>query len=271
MLGGRLRLDGGAMFGVVPRPLWSRACDADERNRIANACRCLLVRTDEHTVLVETGCGERFDAKARDIYDIDAGATLAASLAAAGVTASDITHVVLTHLHFDHAGGAILERQGATVPAFPDAIHVVQRGEWDDARAGVSIMRASYVADDLDALADTVTWEFTEGDGDVLPGVAVQVTGGHTRCHQSVWIHGARGTVVYPGDILPTRNHLRPYWIMAYDMHPYDTLTQKQALMRRICDDDCILAWDHDPDLTFSRLTADDRGGYRAVPLESAS
>jgi glyoxylase-like metal-dependent hydrolase (beta-lactamase superfamily II) len=268
LLAGHMRLDGGAMFGVVPKPLWQRVCPPDERNRIANACRALLVRASEATVLIETGCGDRFDDRTRDIFAVDATATLPAALAAIGVSADEVTHVVLTHLHFDHAAGALAERGGQLEPAFPEATHIVQRGEWEDAIAGRSIMRSSYLPADLAALEDA-HWEFTEGDGPVLPSLSVQVTGGHTRHHQAVWLHGDDDALLFPGDVLPSRYHLNPYWIMAYDMFPHDTFTAKQTLMKSVHEEDAILAWDHDPDGPFSRLTVDERGAFVVIPLEA--
>ena len=267
ILGGRLRLDGGAMFGVVPRPLWERYNRPDDRNRIANACRCLLVQSTDTTVLIDTGCGDRFDAKGRDIFAVDTDVSLLASLEETGVDPADITHVVLTHLHFDHSAGALQAGAGGLVPTFPNATHIVQRGEFEDAQAGRSIMRSSYLPEDLDALKNSVDWLWTEGDGDVLPHVSVEVTGGHTRHHQSVLINGPIETLLFPGDVLPTRAHLRPYWVMAYDMIPYDTLTKKQELARRACEGRWIIAWDHDPDDPFSRLIKDE-AGFHAVAVD---
>lgn len=271
ILGGHMRLDGGAMFGVVPRVLWEPACAPDARNRVASACRCLLIQTPDAVVLVDTGCGDRFDAKGRDIFAVDPAVTLAGSLAAAGVHPADITHVLFTHLHFDHSAGALWESEGDLFPAFPDAVHIVQRGEFDDARAGRSIMRSSYLSADLDALARHVDWEWRTGDGEVLPGVRVQVTGGHTGHHQSIVVSGATDTLLFPGDLIPTRAHLRPYWIMAYDMFPYDTFVRKQELARRACDNRWIVAWDHDPGAPWSRLVEDDRAGIGAVDVESGA
>lgn len=267
LLAGRMRLDGGAMFGVVPRPLWQRACPPDDRNRIDNACRGLLVRTRDGLALVDTGCGDRFDERSREIFAVDPEVTLLAALHEAGVAAAEITHVVLTHLHFDHAAGAVIQRDGGLHPLFPGAVHVVQRGEWEDARKGISIMRSSYAPADLEALG-AVRWELAEGDGPVLPQLSVQVTGGHTRHHQAVWVHGGRRRLLFPGDILPSRHHLSPYWIMAYDMFPHQTLRVKGALVRRVHEEGCVLAWDHDPEGPFSRLVRGERGGYRAVALE---
>ncbi len=267
LLAGRMRLDGGAMFGVVPRPLWQRACPPDDRNRIDNACRGLLVRTRDGLALVDTGCGDRFDERSREIFAVDPEVTLLAALHEAGVAPAEITHVVLTHLHFDHAAGAVIQRDGGLHALFPGAVHVVQRGEWEDARKGVSIMRSSYAPADLEALGG-VRWELAEGDGPVLPQLSVQVTGGHTRHHQAVWVHGGHRRLLFPGDVLPSRHHLSPYWIMAYDMFPHQTLRVKEALARQVHEEGGVIAWDHDPEGPFSRLVRGERGGYRATGLE---
>lgn len=264
LLAGRMRLDGGAMFGVVPRPLWQRACPPDDRNRIDNACRCLLVRCPDGLALIDTGCGDRFDDRSREIFAVDPEVTLPRALARAGAAPGDITHVVLTHLHFDHAAGALVRRGGRLQPLFPGAVHVVQRGEWEDAVEGVSIMRSSYAPEDLEALRG-VRWELAEGDGPVLPQISVQVTGGHTRHHQAIRVRGDRRSLLFPGDILPSRHHLSPYWIMAYDMFPHRTLRVKQALARQAHEEGWVIAWDHDPLGPFSRLERDERRGYRAV------
>ncbi len=268
ILGGSMRLDGGAMFGVVPRPLWERCSRPDTRNRVANACRCLLIRTGDALVLVDTGCGDRFDERSRDIFAVDADVRLQASLAAAGVATTDITHVLFTHLHFDHSAGALRQQGDELVPVFPDAIHIVHRGEFDDARAGRSIMRSSYLATDLECLASHVRWHWSEGDEQIVPDIRVEVTGGHTTHHQSVFVEGRNQTMLFAGDVLPTRPHLRPYWIMSYDMHPYDTFHIKQQLAQRACDGDWLIAWDHDPHVAWSRLGSDARHGFVAMDPE---
>ncbi|MDA0336856.1 MAG: MBL fold metallo-hydrolase [bacterium] len=270
ILGGHMRLDGGAMFGVVPKPLWTRVSPPDGRNRIASACRCLLIRTAQATVLVDTGCGDRFDARNRDIFAVDAAVSLEASLAVAGVSLTDITHVLFTHLHFDHSAGALRDVAGELVPTFPDAVHIVQQGEVEDALAGRSIMRSSYVAKDLDILAGAVRWAWTDGDGPILPGIRVQRTKGHTEHHQSIFVEGERQTLVFPGDLTPTRAHLRPYWIMAYDMFPYDTFLRKQELAQQACECGWIVAWDHDPGVPWSRLAAAERTGFVAIDIDAA-
>ena len=265
--GGTFRLDGGTMFGVVPKALWQRACPPDEHNRIRLACNCLLINTASERILLDTGFGTRHSARERAIYGLglDSDATLPRSLAAAGVQPTDITLVALTHLHFDHFSGCLIEQDGAWAPLFPNAVHAVQRGEWDDALAGRSTMRSSYRPEDLHALARQVELRFLSGDGELAPGLAAFVTGGHTRAHQGFRFAAGGHTLVYPGELIPTRLHLRPYWNMAYDVFPYQTLTRKQHFVAEAAAQGWIVAWDHDPDAPWSRIA---QAGEHFVAVE---
>ncbi len=251
---GDFRLDGGAMFGVVPRALWSRVCPPDELNRIGLACNCIILRRPDALVLVETGCGDRFTEKERHIFAIG-GSSLSSALHQLGLEPESITHVVLTHLHFDHAAGALEMKGEDLIPVCPNATHFVQRGEWDDALAGKSVMKSSYIVEDLEALSRSGRVEYLHGDADILPGLSVQVTGGHTPHHQAVVARDGGQTLVYAGDLIPTRAHLSPYWIMAYDMNPYETLLKKRELVERASSEGWIIAWDHDAEMAFSTLT----------------
>ena len=262
---GDFRLDGGAMFGVVPKALWARVCPPDELNRIPLACNCLLVRLADSLILIETGCGDRFTPKEREIFAVGKS-NLTASLQEAGVRPDEITHVILTHLHFDHAAGALTEKDGELVPSCENALHITQKGEWDDALAGRSVMKSSYVSRDLQALRGA-RWQLLEGDAEILPGLSVRITGGHTPHHQAIFIRDGGKTLAYPGDLIPTRAHLSPYWIMAYDMEPFRTYTEKDTFVRQACAESWIVAWDHDADSSFSTLQPGDRGA-EAVEYE---
>ena len=242
------------MFGVVPRALWSRSCPPDELNRIGLACNCMILKRPDALVLVETGCGDRFTEKERQIFAIG-GSSLSSSLHQLGLEPESITHVVLTHLHFDHVAGALVKRGNDLIPVCPNATHLVQRGEWDDALAGRSVMKSSYIPEDLQALSQSGHVEYLHGDAEILPGLSVQVTGGHTPHHQAVVARDGGQTLVYPGDLIPTRAHLSPYWIMAYDMNPHETLLEKQTLVEQASSEGWIIAWDHDPEVAFSTLT----------------
>ena len=255
--GGDFRLDGGAMFGLVPKVLWQRVATADEHNRILLSCNCLLLKTGRDLVLLDTGFGERFSPRERTMYGMDGTQTLRDSLAAADVPPEDVTLVALTHLHFDHFSGCLVEGPTDLASLFPNAIHAVQRGEWDDALAGRSTMRSSYRTEELHALARQVEMRFLDGDGELVPGLTSFVTGGHTRTHQGFRLESGGHTLVYPGELIPTRPHLRPYWNMAYDMFPYQTLTRKQQFTAEAAAQGWIVAWDHDPNVPWSRITQD--------------
>lgn len=261
---GRFKLDGGAMFGVVPKALWSSRCPADAANRIDLSCNSLLVNDGNAVVLIETGCGQRFDAKEREIFALDENATVEAGLNELGLSPEDVTHVVLTHLHFDHAAGTLKVVGDEVVATCPNAVHVVQQGEWEAAIEGRSIMKSSYLAADLQLLQNLVEFRFVDGDEQLFRGLRVAVTGGHTIHHQAVAIESQGHCVVFAGDLLPTRHHLNPYWIMAYDMDPYQTFKEKQKLAAQICEQGWIIAWDHDPSEPWNRLKRD---GHRLLPV----
>ena len=255
--GGDFRLDGGTMFGVVPKALWQRECPPDERNRIRLSCNCLLLKTGRELALLDAGFGERFSRRERAMYGMDGAQALRGSLAAASVAPEAITMVALTHLHFDHFCGCLIQGPTGLAPLFPNAIHAVQRGEWDDALAGRSTMRTSYRPEELHTLARRVEVRFLDGDSELAPGLTAFVTGGHTRAHQGFRLEAGGHTLVYPGELIPTRLYLRPYWNMAYDMFPYQTSTRKQHFAAEAAARGWIVAWDHDPDAPWSRIVQD--------------
>jgi glyoxylase-like metal-dependent hydrolase (beta-lactamase superfamily II) len=254
----RFRLDGGTMFGVVPRPLWERVSPPDERNRVALACNCLLVRQEPDLTLIDTGCGSAWTPREQEIFAFDPAHTLPAALAAAGFTPDQVTRVVLTHLHFDHAGGALTLVGDRLCPLFPRATYLVQRGEWEDALGGVSIMKSSYRPEALGPLAASGQLRLLDGDTDLDQHLSAWVTGGHTAHHQGVWVRAGGHTLVYPGELLPTSAHLKLHWNMAYDMFPYQTLSRKKTFLAQALVQGWIIAWDHDPCLSWSRLSGAD-------------
>lgn len=248
----RFRLDGGTMFGVVPKPLWEQVFAPDERNRVELACNCLLLRQGGELTLVDTGCGAAWTAREQEIFAFDPAYTLANALAAAGFAPDQVTRVILTHLHFDHAGGALAAPEGS--PLLPRATYLVQRGEWEDAMQGHSIMKSSYRPEALRPLQESGQLRLLDGDTDLDGEVSLVVTGGHTAHHQGVWVRAGGHTLVYPGELIPTRAHLRLHWNMAYDMFPFHTLTRKKAFLAQALAERWIIAWDHDPHLCWSRL-----------------
>ena len=257
--GGRFRIDGGTMFGVVPKPLWERAVPPDERNTIPQATNCLLLRAVGRTVLIDTGYGAKLPEKRRRQIDAEPGDPLRASLAAAGVRPDGIDLVLLTHLHFDHAGGATkLDEAGRLVPAFPNAEYVVQRAEWDLATADLPELRGSYPLENIAPLGDSGRLRLIEGDGKVFPGITAEVTGGHTPGHQAFVIESGGQTAVYLGDACPTTRHLRTLWCMGYDLDLLATRRAKRSLLGRIADRGWIALFDHDPNIPAARLARDD-------------
>ena len=246
---GSFRLDGGAMFGVVPKPLWERRAPADARNRIRLGLRPLLVR-GEKTMIIDAGIGGKMDAKSTDIYGIERTQNLDGSLQAAGVRREDVEIVLATHLHFDHAGGFTTRLEsGQIVPAFPRARYVVRTAEWEDATHPNERNRASYLAENFVPLADAGVVHFMPDDGEVMPGVRVVRSGGHTMHHQVVFIESGGLTAVFTADMVPTAAHVDDPWIMGYDLYPMDTLAFKRRFLRDAIGRGFLIFFEHDPDI----------------------
>lgn len=270
--GGIQRLDGGAMFGVVPKPLWEKRAPPDERNRIPLALRCLLVEHPEGPVLIDTGVGNKEDPKFLDIYGIEneglEGATqLEDALAAAGFLPRDVRWVVNTHLHFDHAGGNTTrdpeleaDPRRHVRPTFPNATYVVQGRELEFARHTNERTRASYLPLNFEPIAAARRWRLLEGDGEVLPGIAVRLTPGHVPFHQVVLVRDGGETAVFLADLVPTSAHLPLPWIMGYDLEPLRTLESKRALLADALAGDWLLVFEHDPRIATARLAPGERG-----------
>jgi len=251
-------LDGGAMFGVVPKPLWERRIQPDARNRIPTALRCLLVEAPEALVLVDTGIGNKEDEKFRDIYGVaNSGhpTRLEDAIRAAGFSPGDVDIVLNTHLHFDHAGGDTMRTpDGHVVPSFPRARHVVQQGEFDFAHSTNERIRASYLAPNFDPIADAGLWDFVEGEAVVTAGVRVLPTPGHTPFHHSVMVEDGDEVACFLGDVCPTATHLPLPWVMGYDLEPLVTLESKRALWARARAEAWLLTFQHDADVPWGRL-----------------
>ncbi len=263
---GTFRLDGGAMFGIVPKPLWSRRLPSDERNRVLLALRPLLVRTGGRTVLIDAGVGDKMSPKDADIFGLDRTESLERSLERAGVAVADVDLVVASHLHLDHAGGFTRTMDGALAPAFPRARYVVRRGEWEDATHPHERNRASYLAENFVPLAEAGVIAFIDDDGEVAPGVRVQRTGGHTAHHQIVWIESGGRTAVFAADLLPTTAHIDEPWIMGYDLYPVETLAFKRAFVREAIAREYVIFFEHDP-VVVAGIIREERGRRRVEPV----
>jgi glyoxylase-like metal-dependent hydrolase (beta-lactamase superfamily II) len=258
---GSFALDGGAMFGVVPRPLWEKTNPPDERNRIALAARALLIRGGGKTILVDVGNGDKLNDKLKGIYKIDASrADLFTSLRARGVEPADVTDVILTHLHFDHAGGSTVRDGGRIRPAFPNAVYHVQREHWEAACHPTERDRASFFPEDFRPLDEHGLLRFSEGEGELLPGIRVLTVHGHTAALQCPVISDGATTLFYCADLVPTLSHVQLPWIMAYDLRPLVTLEEKRRLLGRAAEENWIVFFEHDPSVAAARLTRDERG-----------
>jgi glyoxylase-like metal-dependent hydrolase (beta-lactamase superfamily II) len=242
-------LDGGAMFGIVPKPVWERTNPPDDRNRIRLALRPLLIVTSSEHVLVDTGIGDKWDARSTDVYRIEHTDTIESSLARAGFGPEDITEVVLTHLHFDHAGATTkLDESGKPVPRFPNARHYVQQKEWDAAINTNRRTRGSYRPDDFLPVQAAGLLELIDGPFALERGLELLPTGGHTPGHQVVLIRSDGQAAIYWGDLIPTRSHLATPYIMGYDLAPLETMTQKEKLVGMAIAGRWVSFFEHDPD-----------------------
>jgi len=263
---GRFRLDGGAMFGVVPKVVWEREAPADAANRIELALRCLLLRGHGRVVLVDCGVGGKDAPGFREMFAVDqAGAGVVERLAERGLRPEDVTDLVLTHLHFDHAGGAVSRRaDGTLVPTFPRATVHLQRRQWEWAFAPSVRDRASYLADNLEPLKPA-NLNLVDGPGRLLPDLDVRVADGHTPGMQLVQLPGAPG-LVYCADLVPTVAHLPLAWVMGYDLEPLKVVEEKRALYADCGRGEHWLVFEHDPRTAAARV---DAGGRRPVVVES--
>jgi methylmalonyl-CoA epimerase len=242
-------LDGGAMFGVIPKTFWEKKAPPDERNRIRMAMRCLLVR-GARTMLIDAGSGDKMTEKQIDIYRLERDVNLSHSLSAAGVSPDAIDLVLATHLHFDHAGG-FTERgvDGSIRPRFARAQYVIRRGEWEDAMHPNERTKGSYFLENYEPLAAHNVLQLVDADATIMPGVRVRRTGGHTMHHQMVMIESAGKTAVFVADLLPTAAHLPEVWIMGYDLFPLETLSFKRAFLREAVEREYLIIFEHDPNI----------------------
>ena len=252
------------MFGVVPKPLWEKRIPADERNRITLGLRCLLVETPDELVLIDTGVGNKEEEKFLGIYGIENASArglptrLEDAIAEAGFTSEDVTLVIDTHLHFDHAGGNTFhDAEGVVRPSFPRARYVVQQGEWEYAHLRNERIQASYLHHNYEPLMRARRLELLTGDRQLLPGIRVVRTPGHTPHHQCVVIDSEDDTACFLADLVPTASHLPLPWIMGYDVEPLVTLETKRALLGRARDEQWLLVFEHDPSVAWGRLERD--------------
>ena len=262
---GAFRLDGGSMFGIIPKTFWSKWADPDERNRIPMQANCLLLDDGSRKVLVETGCGDKWNDKERAIYAMEKR-TIRQALEEKGVAPEDISAVIVTHLHFDHAGGLTeIGSNGEPQPVFPEANIYVQRQEWEDALANRSTMSRTYLRSHLDPIQDMV--RTIDGIEEFLPGIRVEPLPGHTWGMQGVFFNDTENTVVFPGDLMPTLAHVHPAASMAYDVLPHTTMECKAKFLARAEDEGWKIVLDHEPGSAVVRVESDEDNRFELTPL----
>ncbi|XGC80029.1 MBL fold metallo-hydrolase [Bdellovibrio bacteriovorus] len=249
-------LDGGAMFGTVPKVLWEKSNPTDEKNRIEMEARALLLKSSGCNILIDTGNGKDFIAKYGDklggkfaeLYNIhDKGPSLLGSLERNGIKPEDIHHVILTHLHFDHAGGATTEKDGKIVPTFPNAQYWVQKNNLETATKPNLRERASYLPANYQPLMDSGVLKVIDGPQEILPGVFAEISNGHTQGQQVIRVTDGNNTLLYCGDMVPTSSHVKIPWLMGYDLHPLILMEEKQKFLSQAADQKWYLFFEHDP------------------------
>lgn len=251
-------LDGGAMFGIIPKPLWERTNPADSGNRIDMATRCLVMRVDERVILVDAGMGTKWDDKSKRIYKVaHAAGTLVEQLAAIDLTPDDITDVLITHMHFDHIGGLTEHAEdGSLRPIFNRATHWVQRENWAWAHSPSLRDAGSYRRENFEPLVGPkgVDLRLIDGVSTLFDAIEVIPTRGHTPGMQILKFKVEEQTVVYVADLIPTRGHLQLAYVMGYDVYPLTTVSEKHELLENAVNNDWIIAFEHDPEHGFARV-----------------
>jgi glyoxylase-like metal-dependent hydrolase (beta-lactamase superfamily II) len=254
---GTYPLDGGGLFGVVPKSLWQRRVKADENNLVTAGLNAVVVRTGEKTILVETGIGNKLPEKMVKIFGQPA--ELLENLSAAGIAPEDVDIVINTHLHFDHCGWNTMRRGDKLLPVFPKATYYVQEGEWRHAHEGQRDS-FSYLAENYDPLVEIGQMKLLRGDEEIVPGVLVQVFPGHTRDMQAVVIKSGGKTACYISDLIPTTAHLDLNWVMAFDLYPLQTIESRKRYYAQAIPEKWLTIFTHDPDVPWAYVERDEKG-----------
>ena len=266
---GTFRLDGGAMFGTIPKVLWERTNPADDRNRILMGLNCLLVRTPTENILVDTGLGNAYDEKFAFLYGVDkSGVDLLKSLAAAGVSATDINKVILTHLHFDHGGGnCVQDENGEFRPTFPNAIYYINQGELAYAKEPDPRSKPSYLPYTWESLERRGQIELISGEVEVVPGVTILPAPGHTPNHQIVRVDSGGLTACFLADLVPTPAHLKTHYVMGFDLDASTAMKNKEWVLKQAQAENSLLVFEHSPEIKAGYLTED----LKVEPVELTS
>jgi len=258
-------LDGGAMFGVIPKPLWEKQIQPDARNRIHLTMNCLVVRTGKDCILIESGAGDKLDEKRRDIFGLGGPPRLLEQMAAIGVRPEDVNIVLNTHLHFDHCGWNTRAVAGRLVPTFPNARYIVQRGELDWARHPSERDRGSYFPENFAPIDEAGRWSLVDGDVEIVPGIRVYRVPGHNRDMQCVRIESAGRTLFLPVDLCPTHYHIPVHWVMSYDLYPLQTMENKKKWLAEAARGNWLCLFCHDAE-TPTGYIREREGKYTLEP-----
>ena len=270
--GGTFRLDGGAMFGTVPKVVWQKLYPADEDNQILMATNCLLIRGEaggkRHVILVDNGNGDKESDDFMARFKFEGRGILDANLAKHGVKPADITLCILTHLHFDHAGGSTrLDGMGRPVPSFPHARYVVQARDLADARRPHLRVKASYLPQNWEPLEAAGLLDTVDGTAELLPGISVRPAPGHIAGLQNVVVEGGGKRLVYLADLIPTARHIQPAWVMGYDLDVVTCVDERQKVLDEVAGTDTVLIFEHDPDIPAGTVSRDAKGKYLVTPV----
>lgn len=258
---GRFALDGGAMFGVVPKTIWNKKNPADELNRIEMALRIVLLKSHDKVILIDTGIGHKFGPKQHDMYAIDfESSNLKDSLKQHDLSFDDVTDVILTHLHFDHAGGATQVRDDKIVPTFKNATYYVQQKNWDWANHPSEKDRASYLKENFIPLMQAEQLTLLQGYTEILPGISTWLSDGHTIGQQLIRVQDQSENLIYCADIIPTSSHIGLPYIMGYDLQPLVTLEEKRRLLDQAASENWTLVFEHDPFMSACKVQQGERG-----------
>jgi glyoxylase-like metal-dependent hydrolase (beta-lactamase superfamily II) len=265
---GKFWLDGGAMFGVVPKIFWEKTNPSDEKNRILLGLHPLLIKHPESNILVDTGIGDKFSEKFGKIYGVDKSETLEETLSECGLETGDIDKVIITHLHFDHAGGnTYYSEEGEPVVKFKNASYIIQKKEWEAALKPNPRSKASYLKDNFLPIEENNQLKLIDGDEEIFPGITCVLTGGHTEGHQIVIIRDNGKGAIYWADLIPTTSHIKLPYIMGYDLFPLEVIDKKKHFIKMATENKYVSFFEHDPNKTVGYIL-EKEGKPEFVPME---
>lgn len=265
---GKISLDGGAMFGIIPKPLWEKTNPADELNRVTLATRNLLLLSDDKKILIDTGMGKKWDDKAKNIYNIDPKLDLVLALVQNGIKSEEITDVLLTHLHFDHTGGSTKFDNGKLVPAFPNAKYFVQKKNFEWAMNPSDRDRGSYIKENFEPLVKEGVLNLVDGEIQFDDNISFRIINGHTFGQQMIKISDSSNTVLYAADLLPFVSQIKIPYVMGYDLQPLVTIAEKKKYLQLAAKENWLLYFGHDPDYAIATVKHSEKGIVQEVVLK---